>query len=276
MRVLCLIDLRDISMPLSFAGAHKRRWAMAKDNWDALAPAGLTNQLMTLALSPPFGGGHVNHGKRIDKRVCLTFDDGPNRPCTEDLLDALGELGVPATFFCVGWNVQQYPDIAARAAREGHDVGNHSMAHSRKQGLMPLGGDHIDAAERVIADAIGKVPRLYRPPWGWLSPFERVRLIARGYTVVGWDVYTRDWKMPETDGKLMARTALPQVIGGSIILFHDGRPLTTTWTKTETVRAVRALVPMVRDKGLEFSTVSDLLSIPAYAETSAPALKALA
>lgn len=238
---------------------------MARDNWDALAPAGLPNQIMTLALSPPFGAGLVNHGPRTQSKVCLTFDDGPNRPCTEDLLDALAELGAPATFFCVGWNVQRFPDIVARAAREGHDIGNHSMLHSRKQGLSPFGGSHIDDAERVIADAIGKVPRLYRPPWGWLSPFDRIRLNARGYTVVGWDVYTRDWIVPEIDGELMARKALPQVIGGSIILFHDGRPFVPHLSKGETLRAVRALVPMVREQGYEFATVSSLLATAAYA-----------
>ena len=245
----------------------KRNWHIARDNWDALSASSFPARLLTFALSPPFGGlgGHVNHGPRTQRKICLTFDDGPNSPCTEDLLEALDQLGAPATFFCVGWNVMKFPEIVARAAAAGHEIANHSMYHSRKAGLLPFGGTHIDEAEKAIADAIGKVPRLYRPPWGWLSPFELGRLRARGYTVVGWDVYTRDWMLPESNGQQMALQALDNVIGGSIILFHDGCAFTTTWRKIETVRAIRALVPLARDRGFEFATVSEVIGAPAYA-----------
>ena len=117
----------------------------------------------------------------------------------------------------------------------------------------------------AIAEVIGKAPRLYRPPWGWLSPFEHRRLRSRGYTIVGWDVYTRDWMLPEPDGPAMAKQALDKLLGGSIILFHDGMPLTVSYSKSETIRAVRTLVPLARDRGFEFATVSEMLGVPAYA-----------
>ena len=244
-----------------------RSLRMAKDNWDALTARNTLDRVLNLALSPPFGGfgGYANHGPRSVRKLCLTFDDGPNRPCTEELLDALDELGAPATFFAVGVNAMQHPDLLQRAVRAGHAVGNHSMRHRRKSGLMPYGGDHIDEAEKAIADAIGRVPRLYRPPWGWLSPFENARLKSRGYTVVGWDVYTRDWQIPECDGEAMAAHVVEQARNGSFILFHDGYPLVETWEKKQTVRAVKALVPALRDKGLEFATVPDVLGIACYA-----------
>lgn len=239
----------------------------AKDTWDALSQGRQSDRILNFILSPPFGGfgGHINHGGRSQTKICLTFDDGPARPSTERLLDTLGELGIRATFFCVGCSVREYPDTVARAATMGHEIGNHSMYHSRRAGLVPYGGAHIDEAEQAIFDAIGKRTRLYRPPWGWLSPFDRFRLHSRGYKVIGWDVYTRDWQTPEIDGKHLALSALPYLAGGSIMLFHDGYAPATFADKKETINAVRALASLAGERGLEFGTVSEVLNTPAYA-----------
>ncbi|MEO0495462.1 MAG: polysaccharide deacetylase family protein, partial [Actinomycetota bacterium] len=71
-------------------------------------------------------GNYVNHGPRDRRAVALTFDDGPCQGSTEALLDSLGELGVPGTFFCVGDNVRANPEIIRRQLAEGHCVGSHS------------------------------------------------------------------------------------------------------------------------------------------------------
>lgn len=228
------------------------------------------NTLGNLALSPPYGGFgfYHNHGPRTERKVALTFDDGPSKPCTEELLDALGELGVKVTFFCVGLSVTWHPDVLARAHAEGHVIGNHSMMHSRKAGLMPTGGEHIDAAAREIEQVIGQRPRLYRPPWGWLTPWEGLRLRRRGYEVIGWDIYPDDWKLPEVPAEELVADISSQLRPGSIILFHDSVSNHIRWEKKETTRAIRMLVPRLRDEGYEIVTVPQMLNIPAYGPRS--------
>ncbi len=229
--------------------------------------------VLTKLLSPPVGGRrhYVNHGPRTERRVALTFDDGPSRGSTERLLDALGELGAPGTFFCVGENVGMNPDLAERLDREGHVVGSHSERHSRGAGLSMRDTEHILAAERRIAAVLGKRPTLYRPPWGWLTPWEGRRLHRLGYTVVGWDVYTLDWKIPELDPADVVASAVADVQPGSIFCFHDAFPLEAAWDKQVTVATVRELVPRLRADGYEFVTVSDLLGVEPYRELEAAA-----
>jgi peptidoglycan/xylan/chitin deacetylase (PgdA/CDA1 family) len=221
----------------------------------------------TRFLSPPNGGSgfYRNHGSRQERKIALTFDDGPSRPCTEVLLDALGEVNAPATFFVVGENAIWHPDLIQRAYDEGHEIGNHSMHHSRKAGLLLTGGAHIDENARQIAEVIGREPRLYRPPWGWLTPWEGRRLHQRGYTIVGWDVYTLDWHWPEEDGIEIAEKARLETQPGSILLFHDANAGVKIWDKKETVRAIKQIVPALRADGYDFVTASDILQVSPYA-----------
>ena len=221
----------------------------------------------TLILSPPVGGfGYFrNHGPRDVRKVAITFDDGPSQPCTEALLDAMAELNVRGTFFCVGVNTRWHPKLVRRAYEAGHDIANHSWEHSRKAGVrLGKNCDHIDRGAEAIADAIGVRPRLYRPPWGWMTPWEGRRLTQRGYTVVGWDVYTLDWQWPEPDGQMMAEVAHRATKPGSIILWHDANAGVKNWDKKQTIRAIQHLVPALRADGYECVTASELLGVPAY------------
>lgn len=220
----------------------------------------------TLTLSPPYGGFgfYHNHGSRSKRNIALTFDDGPNKPSTKNLLDAMDELNVRGTFFCLGIHVEKHPDLIQRMYATGHVVANHSMLHARKDSLMLSGGAHIDDCERAIVDVLGRRPLLYRPPWGWLTPWEGKRLSQRGYAVIGWDVYTLDWKLPEIDGGTLAEGIYRDVKPGSIILLHDSNGIVPESHKIEMVRAVQQLVPRLRAEGYEFVTVPDLLGIPAY------------
>jgi peptidoglycan-N-acetylglucosamine deacetylase len=228
--------------------------------------ARLANTAGNALLSPPVGGfGLVhNHGPRSVRKVALTFDDGPSKPSTERLLDAMDALGVPGTFFCVGLHVQRHPDLVRRMFRTGHVVANHSMGHRRIDGLRLSGGEHIDASAREITEVIGRRPLLYRPPWGWLTPWEGRRLVQRGYSIIGWDVYTLDWRVPEIDGATIAEGICRAVRPGSIILLHDAYAMLTDCTKVEMTHAVQHLVPRLRASGYEFVTVPELLELPAY------------
>lgn len=232
------------------------------------AVVGVLDTFGTFLLSPPRSGfGHYhNHGPRHERKIALTFDDGPSKHSTERLLEAMGRLDVRGTFFCIGTQVQWQPDLIRQMFQAGHVIGNHSMAHRRVSGLKPGPDDgHIDDSARAISEVIGRMPRLYRPPWGWLTPWEAGRLADRGYTVIGWDIYTDDWKVPEIDGREIAAFAIQAARPGSIILMHDSRSLMPECPKIEHVRAVELIVDRLRAQGYTFVTIPELLGVPAYA-----------
>jgi len=216
-------------------------------------------------LSPPRTafGNYVNHGPRDRQAIALTFDDGPSLDSTERLLDVLGELDAPSTFFCVGENVRANPDLVRRELDEGHCVGSHSERHSRGAGLSLSDTRHIEQGEAAIVETTGFRPTLYRPPWGWLTPWEARRLHKRGYTIVGWDVYTLDWQIPEPAAGSVADGIVRDTRPGSIICMHDAFPLEERWNKRVTAETVALIVPRLRDLGFEFVTVDDLLDVPA-------------
>jgi len=196
----------------------------------------------------------ITHGSRDRPRVALTFDDGPDPERTPALLDALGELGAPATFFLLGRCVDAHPAVAARIAREGHEIGNHTYSHR----YLPLARSRSVAAElaatdAAIARATGAVPSLARPPYGGRSP-RNVRAFARqDKQLVLWDVNSFDWKGAPADE--VARRVVERARPGSIILLHEARD-----GGEVTVDAVRRLVPALRARGLELATVSRLLA----------------
>lgn len=216
-------------------------------------------------LSPPHSsfGQYVNKGPDDRRVVALTFDDGPSYGSTDVLLDALADVGAVASFFCVGENVRANPELLKRTHEAGHLIGNHSIDHSRGAGLSLRDTDHIELGEAAIADVLGVRPTMYRPPWGWLTPWEARRLHARGYTIVGWDVYTHDWQLPAPPVSVIVDEIMEQTTSGSIICLHDAFPLKPEFDKSVTAAAVRDVVPRLRADGYEFVTVADLLSLPA-------------
>jgi peptidoglycan/xylan/chitin deacetylase (PgdA/CDA1 family) len=195
----------------------------------------------------------VTHASRDRRRVALTFDDGPDPRRTPALLDALADLGAPATFFLLGKQVDAHPALAARIAREGHELGNHTYNHR----YLPLArsrsvAHELAATDASIARATGVVPTLARPPYGGRSP-RNVRVFAqRSKRLVLWDVNSFDWKGAPADA--IARRVVERTRPGSIILMHEARE-----GGEVTVDAVRLLVPALRARGLELATVSRVL-----------------
>jgi peptidoglycan/xylan/chitin deacetylase (PgdA/CDA1 family) len=202
-----------------------------------------------------YGGILGTHGSRDHRRIALTFDDGPDPHTTPALLDALAELDVRATFFLVGRAVDAHPELAARIAREGHEIGNHTYSHR----YLPLARSRSVAAELAATDAAivratGIVPTLARPPWGGRSP-RNVRAFANcAKRMVTWDVNSFDWKGKPADE--VARRVVERTRPGSIVLMHEARE-----GGEVTIEAVRLLVPQLRQQGFELTTVSDTMPL---------------
>ena len=168
--------------------------------------------------------------------VYLTFDDGPIPESTPFILDTLKELGVKATFFVVGENVKRYPDLFRRIISEGHSIGNHTYNHmgSLKHYVRTY-LSNIETANAVMETAanVGGSENsslftlhsslekpLFRPPhgWMWLSAYHL--LMKKGYTIVMWDLVTRDYSR-NLNAFDIFRNVVYYSRNGSIITFHD-------------------------------------------------------
>ena len=181
--------------------------------------------------------------------IALTFDDGPHPENTPALLDILGGMGVEATFFVVGQYVERYPSLVSRIHEEGHLIGNHSFSHVK----LPLfTGDRmiteIVHTGDVIEEYTGVRPRYFRPPHG-LRDMRLWRLVKLlNMCAVMWTVMPWDWRNSSEDA--IIKKILGSLENGGIITLHDGGG-----RRTETLKAVKKLVPAIRQRGFAFVTI---------------------
>jgi peptidoglycan/xylan/chitin deacetylase (PgdA/CDA1 family)/spore germination protein YaaH/GT2 family glycosyltransferase len=215
----------------------------------------------------------VRRSGKAEKEVALTFDDGPDPHWTAVVLDALRREGVPATFFVVGSQVQQYPGLVRRAFDEGHDIGNHSFTHPNLAHTSAARTRlELDATQRAIQAALDRSTTLFRPPYGIdvqprtaeeMLPIAAAR--ARGYVTVAEGIDPRDWETGpnrRTAAQIADRVIADSLAGahadtrwkGNIVLLHDAGG-----DRSATVDAIPLLVRALKAKGYRFVTVSQLL-----------------
>lgn len=225
-------------------------------------PAAILLALLTDGVTRPTSSllyPTVSHGPRTRDRVALSFDDGPDPEVTPAVLDALAEQAARATFFAIGRSLEAHPSLARRISAEGHELGNHSWRHSRWQNFFGAAAhaDEIARGARAIAAATGSPTRpLYRPPIGLKSPpLARAASQAR-VTVVGWSLRSSDTRT--ADPERIASRVLRKIRPGDIVLLHDGHDRPGRH-RPACARAVPLILQGLREKGLECTTVSDLL-----------------
>src|SRR5436189_598868 len=185
--------------------------------------------------------------------IAMTFDDGPSETLTPKLLDLLAAHHIKATFFVIGENVAEHPEIVTRAAREGHEIGNHSWSHPN---FGKMSDDSVRSQLRRTDDAIrsatGSRPTLMRPPYGSITPREKYWIHDEfGYRVILWDVDPLDWKRPGPP--VVRNRILKETQPGSIVLSHDIHP--------GTIEAMPSTFDQLEAKGFKFVTVSELLGM---------------
>ncbi|MDB2385652.1 polysaccharide deacetylase family protein [Polaribacter sp.] len=164
------------------------------------------------------------------KEIYLTFDDGPTPDITEFVLEELNKYEANATFFCIGKNIENHPEIFKRIIKEGHVIGNHTQNHLngwKNNNTNYL--ENVIKAEHIISSQIQKsnecvthIPKLFRPPYGKIKRKQAKELLAIGYKIVMWSVLSGDF-----DTKLSKEKCLQNVLqnteNGSIIVFHDSK-----------------------------------------------------
>ncbi len=147
------------------------------------------------------------------KIVYLTFDDGPTIEVTNWVLNQLRIYESKATFFCIGKNIEQNPEIFNRIISDGHSVGNHTFNHLN--GWKTPTDRYIDNSKFEVQNS-----RLFRPPYGKIKPNQARELRNLGYKIIMWDVLSADFDEKITPEKCLSNVIL-NVESGSIIVFHD-------------------------------------------------------
>jgi peptidoglycan/xylan/chitin deacetylase (PgdA/CDA1 family) len=218
----------------------------------------LLSSYSQLVCSFPFRGR-----RRADPVIALTFDDGPNEPFTSQIADFLHENDIRATFFQVGKCVERFPLVSGRLVRQGHVVGNHSYSHHLGRCVRPRAQQAETArTQRLLAQATGRIPMLYRPPWLLRTPTLPHVLRKEDLQPIS-GVFAHAFEVFQPSPARIARRALAKARPGSILIFHDGFD-SRGGDRTNTVAAVKIVVQGLRDRGFRFTTVDQLLEIPAY------------
>lgn len=194
-------------------------------------------------------------GSGDKKRVALTFDDGPHPSLTNKILDILDAYSLKATFFVIGKNAAEHPEILKRMILSGHEIGNHTYSHphlstlSYKELL-----EEITLGKDLITSITHKPIRLFRPPEGVCSAAVGKAANKNGECVVLWTIDTRDWCSPPTED--IVNSVMKNLSPGAIILFHD-----YVYENSNTPEALEILIPKILQEGYEIVSVSELLEL---------------
>ena len=154
------------------------------------------------------------HMPRTEKVIYLTFDDGPIPEVTPFVLDSLQHFNAKATFFCIGENIDKYPQIFEHVQAAGHSLGNHSQNHlngwksSRKDYLQ-----NIELCQQRIQT------KLFRPPYGKIKRVQ-AKALRSSFKIIMWDVLSGDFDTRISPEKCL-RNVIQHTTSGSIVVFHD-------------------------------------------------------
>jgi Predicted xylanase/chitin deacetylase len=191
------------------------------------------------------------------KEVSLTFDDGPDGTVTPKILDILKANKVNASFFFIGENVKNFPQVVKRTYNEGNLVLNHSYTHPE---LSKKNNAEIDKelcqTENSIFSLIGKRPAIIRPPYGDLSQAAVDEIKKNNYKMIIWSIDTFDWSQKEKAN--IINNVISNVRPGDIILMHSNGD------KKTTAEALPEIIKQLKENGYDMVTVDKLLKIPAY------------
>lgn len=155
--------------------------------------------------------------------VFLTFDDGPIPEITPWILSQLKKYQAKATFFCVGENMVKHPELSKNMVQEGHTLGNHTFNHLN--GWKTNAAFYIENVARTqglihtISNPVNK-SKIFRPPYGKLTPNQAALLLKNGYKIIMWSVLSADFD-PNISKEICLKNVLKNIVPGSIIVFHD-------------------------------------------------------
>lgn len=182
------------------------------------------------------------------KLIALTFDDWPSIKYTNILLDILKRENIKVTFYVLGRNAEQYPQIIQREHAEWHEIGNHSYSHILFTKISErMMQEEIYKTDQAIYKAIGEYPKTFRPPYGWTNSgvLEIISMPA-----ILWSIDPHDWK---THNKKRNIAAVSNAKDGDILIMHD--------IHEASIASIPDIIKNLRAQWFTFVTISELLSL---------------
>lgn len=153
-----------------------------------------------------------------DKKIYLTFDDGPTPEITDWVLNQLQKYNAKATFFCIGDNIRKYPEIFSKIINEGHSAGNHTFNHLN--GWKTSTTEYLENTKLCEASISNPKSKIFRPPYGKLKLTQSKKIRQLGYKIIMWDVLSADFDRTISPEKCL-ENVLKNTVSGSVIIFHD-------------------------------------------------------
>ncbi|MGI6162642.1 MAG: polysaccharide deacetylase family protein [Bacillota bacterium] len=182
-----------------------------------------------------------------DKRICLTFNDGPDPVTTPQILARLDEYGIKATFFVIGEKARKHPDLVKDIADRGHVIGVHGYEHKVLAGLSSRQVySDLQLAQKSVIDSSGQIPYLYRPPGGALDEIQMREASKLGMTVLMWtNIGGAD--LGARSAEEVSERVLKSARDGSIILLHEGL--------VNSAEALAQIIPSLARMGFGFQNL---------------------
>lgn len=198
---------------------------------------------------------HCSNALMVEKKIALTFDDGPNK-ITPDVLKVLQKYNAKATFFCIGKNIKTHPTIFKEVINQGHTIGNHTYNHApffdfynKKKVLI-----EIEKTDSLIASHLGRKTTLFRPPYGVTNPSIRRALSVTNHKTIGWNIRSLDGIIKSES--FIVNRIIKRIKPGGIVLLHD--------TSMVTVQVLEQLLVFLENNNYSVVPLEELLNIKAY------------
>src|SRR2546428_3019986 len=200
-----------------------------------------------------------------NKKIAISFDDGPDPQWTPKILDILKEKNAPEVFFVIAAPANRRPDILRREYAEGHEIGNHTFTHPKFDEISHTQIRwELNLTQRLIESTLGVKSILFRPPYGIDHQPEYAEEVSQlplaqemGYLIVGQRIDPDDWSLRDgkpIPAKEIVDSVLRQADKGNIILLHDGGG-----DRSQTLTALPKIIDALRARGYQFVSVADLL-----------------
>ena len=189
-----------------------------------------------------------------DRRIYLTFDDGPDPRYTPRLLDLLKKHQVKACFFLVAQRAHSHPELVNRMLQEGHEIGFHSLEHVNAWIKGPRATAEDFQRGLAMMENQGWHVTRYRPPWGMVNAASLRQARQRGLLLVLWNVMAEDWRGYSNSYEITEKL-LSRVKGGSVICLHDagGDP----GAPEHTLQALELAIPILQKRGYVFTRLGE-------------------
>ena len=179
----------------------------------------------------------------LDKEIWLTFDDGPTPKVTPWILSVLKKENVKATFFLVGQQIEEFPELVGAIIKEGHTIANHSYSH--KNGWLTNKEKYLKDIENC--QALMPNNKLFRPPYGKITKAQ-IKALKEKYKIILWDVLSYDFNQ-NTSPKKVQENIIQNTTTGSIIVMHNNL---MSFKNLESI--LEETIQILKKKGFRFST----------------------